>query len=61
MKIQLERDGDVIEAKNIRVLIGATSYRLSETNQGTLEINKYDLYDADILVKPCYANQIEVR
>lgn len=61
MKLQLERDGEMIDVKRIIIHIGETQYRISETNLKKLEVNKHDLDDTDILVKPCYANQVEIH
>jgi hypothetical protein len=61
MKVQLKRDGEEIEVKNLFVIIGETRYRLTETNQNELEINKHDLDDTSISISPCYANQIKIK
>ncbi len=61
MKAQLKRDGNIHEVANVTIHIGETRYRISETNEGELKINKHDFNDSNISVRPCYANEISVK
>ena len=49
------------ETNTVIIHIGETRYRMKESIEGRLEINKHDLDDTDISVKPQYANQITIK
>lgn len=63
MKIQLERDGEIIEVNNLIIILDEeTSFKIRESSTSkAIEINKIDFNDGNISVRPCYANQIEVQ
>lgn len=63
MKVQIKRDGEIIEVDNVTIILDdETKFKISQssTSKG-IEVNKIDFDNGDISVKPCYANQIEVR
>ena len=61
MKVQLKRDGEILDVSSVTITIGETKYRISENNQKEIEVNKVDFDDAAISVKPCYSNQIAIK
>jgi hypothetical protein len=61
MTIRTEREGEEIEVKRLRVYIGEDTYRLFETVDGRLEINKTsNSPDQSIRVHPRSGNEIEI-
>jgi len=62
MKVIMDRNEKMKETKTITILIGMNKYRLSESVEGNLVINKTIIDDGDenIMVLPKYANQIEL-
>jgi hypothetical protein len=61
MTYKINRDDDPIEAKVIRVQIGLDRYRITETADGKMNINKVSDGDSDtICVYPRAVNEIEI-
>ena len=62
MKIQLKRDGEVLEIKNFAIEVNGNRYRISETIEGRVTINKYSIDGDDdyIKVRPRSGNEIDV-
>lgn len=62
MKIQLKRDGEVLEIKNFAIEVNGNRYRISETIEGRVTINKYSIDGDDdyIKVHPRSGNEIDV-
>ena len=62
MKIQIKRDLELIEVNNVTVVIGELRYKVSESIDGGLVINKVDFEkNSAMSVLPQYANQIEIK
>ena len=62
MKIQLKRDGEILEIKNFAIEVNGNRYRISETIEGRVTINKYSIDGDDdyIKVHPRSGNEIDV-
>ena len=62
MQIKTNREGDVFNSTYLVVMIGETTYRLSESIDGRLTINKTDKTGIDdyIKVHPRSGNEIDV-
>ena len=61
MKFKKERDEEPIEVKVITIYIGEERFRLSESIDGRLSINKYsDGYSDLIQIHPRTGNEIEL-
>ena len=61
MKYSTTRDEQPEEVKYLKIFIGLDRYRLTETNQGRLKINKTSDGDSDsINIHPCVGNEIEI-
>ena len=62
MKIQLKRDGEVLEIKNFAIEVNGNRYRISETIEGRVTINKVSIDGDDdcIKVHPRSGNEIDV-
>ncbi len=62
MQIKTNREGDVFNSTYLTVIIGETTYRISETVDGRLTINKTDKTGTDdyIKVHPRSGNEIDV-
>lgn len=62
MKLQLKREGEIIDIKNFAIEVDGKRYRISETIDGRVKINKVSI-DADddyIRVHPVTGNEIDV-
>jgi hypothetical protein len=61
MKVKLKRDDEPTEVKMVRVMIGNTTYRLDESVDGKLTINKTTDDDIQsLMVFPRSGNEIDV-
>ena len=62
MKIQLKRQEDFIYVKIATIEINGNLYRLSETNEGRLNINKVSLDCTNdcVMIHPRSGNEIEL-
>ena len=61
MKYKIERDEEPKEVNYITVFIGLDRYRLHETIDGRLQINKWSDGDSDYLrIHPRTGNEIEL-
>ena len=62
MKIQLKRDGEILEIKKFAIEVNGNRYRISETIEGRVTINKVstDGDDDYIKVHPRSGNEIDV-
>ena len=62
MKIQLKRDGEILEIKNFAIEVNGNRYRISETIEGRVTINKVSIDGDDdyIKVHPRSGNEIDV-
>ncbi len=61
MKFKKERDEEPIEVKIITIYIGEERFRLSESIDGKLNINKYSDGDSDLIkINPRTGNEIEL-
>ena len=61
MKFKKERDEEPIEVKTITIYIGDERFRLSESVDGKLNINKYSNGDSDLIkIHPRTGNEIEL-
>lgn len=64
MEIRLKRgqpNHEIEDQASIVIYIGEDRYRISETNQGRMNINKMsDGITDHIRVHPCVANEIEI-
>ena len=61
MKYKIERDDEPKELSRITIYIGLERYRLTESNDDKLTINKMSDGDGDNMqVHPRYANEIDV-
>ena len=61
MKIKIERQGEIVENKYLVVYIGDDRYRISESIDGKLCINKTSDGDSDLVqVHPRSGNEIEL-
>ncbi len=61
MKLQLTRDGEIIDVKNVTVILGDTEFKIQANNQGGLEIMKINFDDGNIQVLPNYSNQVTLK
>jgi hypothetical protein len=61
MKIKIERRGEIVENKYLVVYIGDDRYRISESVDGKLCINKTSDGDSDLVqIHPIRGNKIEL-
>jgi hypothetical protein len=62
MKIQVKRDNEYIEVRNATIEINGNRYRLSETIDGRLTVNKISLDGTDdyMRVHPKSGNEIDI-
>ena len=61
MKFKKGRDEEPIEVKIITIYIGEERFRLSESIDGKLNINKYSDSDSDLIkIHPRTGNEIEL-
>ena len=60
MKYSINRGDEPQEVKKITILIGDDKFRITETIDGKLEINKSSLYDRQIFILPRVSNVIEI-
>jgi len=61
MKVTTKRGEEPIESNNVTIKIGNTTYRLSESVDGRLNINKTTTESMEsLLVHPRYSNEIEL-
>ena len=61
MKIKIERQGEIVENKYLVVYIGEDRYRISESIDGKLCINKTSDGDSDLVqIHPRSGNEIEL-
>lgn len=61
MKFKKERDAEPIEVKMITIYIGEERFRLSESVDGKLNINKYSDGDSVLIkIHPRTGNEIEL-
>lgn len=62
MKLQLKREGEIIDIKNFAIEVNGNRYRISETIDGRVTINKYSLDGEDdyIKVHPRSGNEIDI-
>jgi len=62
MKIQIKRDEEYIEVRNATIEINGNRYRLSESIDGRLTINKISLDGTDdyMRVHPKSGNEIDI-
>ena len=63
MKYTTGRHGDTaIETSKVIIYIGEDRYRMTQSVDGKLNVNKISDGDSDkIRVWPCYANEIEIN
>lgn len=61
MQIQILRDGEALELndRNIKLIIGPTTYRLNESITGGLTINK-DADRSQMAIHPGVSNEITI-
>lgn len=52
--------GKDIEAKKVLIEVGGSKFRITESVDGKLTINKYNYDDQALAVYPRYANEIDV-
>ena len=61
MKIKTVRDEEPVEVKLITIYIGEERFRISESVDGKLNINKYSDGDSDLIkIHPRTGNEIEL-
>jgi len=61
MKIKIERQGEIVENKYLVIYIGEDRYRISESIDGKLCINKTSDGDSDLVqIHPRSGNEIEL-
>ena len=61
MKLKKERHEEPIDVKIITIYIGEERFRLSESIDGKLSINKYSDGDSDLIkIHPLTGNKIEL-
>ena len=61
MKFKTVRDEEPVEVKLITIYIGEERFRISESVDGKLNINKYSDGDSDLIkIQPRYGNEIEL-
>lgn len=61
MKIKIERQGEIVENKYLVVYIGDDRYRINESIEGKLCINKTSDGDSDLVqIHPRSGNEIEL-
>ena len=60
MKITLE-DGTVIESKRFKVTIEENDYRFSLGFNNGLVVNKFNIYDSNIIIQPRVTNEIIIH
>jgi len=61
MKIKLQRDGDYLDINMVRIYIGENRYRLTESKDHKLNINKFSDGDSDLLlIYPRTGSEIEL-
>jgi len=61
MKFKKQRDEEPIEVKMITIYICENRFRLSESIDGKLNINKYSDLDSDLInIHPRTGNEIEL-
>ena len=61
MKYKIDRDDNPKEVTKITVYIGLDRYRITESNEGKLNINKMSDSDSDnIQIHPYCSNEIEL-
>ena len=61
MKIKIERQGEIVENKYLVIYIGEDRYRISESIDGKLCINKTSDGDCDLVqIHPRSGNEIEL-
>lgn len=62
MKLQLKREGEIIDIKNFAIEVNGNRYRISETIDGRVTINKYSLDGEDDYIKihPISGNEIDI-
>lgn len=62
MKLKTKRDDEPQEVKTVTIYIGLERFRLSESVDGKLTINKYSDGDSDLLqIFPRTGNEIELK
>lgn len=60
MKYQNYRDKEIKESKHLTIFIGKDKYRLEESIDGKLTINKYNEDGDPLIVYPRVSNEIDV-
>lgn len=60
MKVKLKRDEQPKECNFIEVSIGSDRFKISESVDGKLNINKISLDDTEIKIFPRHSNEIEL-
>jgi hypothetical protein len=61
MKIQLERNGEILDVKRLVIFINGNEFRLDENNRNELVINKAPLNDEQMFVIPSVGNEIKIK
>ncbi len=61
MKAQIKREGSIRELAHLTVHIKDVRYRISETNEGEMEILKIDIDDGFLEVRPKSSNVITIK
>ncbi len=61
MKIKIEKQDEIVESKHLVAYIGYERYRISESIDGKLRVNKTSDGDSDLIsVHPRSGNEIEL-
>ncbi len=62
MKVQIKRDEDYLELRSVTIEINGCRYRLSETVDNRLKVNKISLDGTDdyVRIHPTSGNEIDI-
>ena len=61
MKLVINRDNKEIEAKKVKIKVNGSTYRITQSIEGGLNINKSGLDDDGITIKPHVSNVVILK